>query len=83
MSEAIVLVAGPTASGKSVLALDLAEAFDGVVINADSMQLYRELSIITARPGPEAAARAPHRLYGVLPAAEACSAARWRALAVA
>ncbi len=83
MSEAIVLVAGPTASGKSALALDLAEAFDGVVINADSMQLYRELCIITGRPGPEAAARAPHRLYGVLPAAEACSAARWRALALA
>ena len=79
---AIVLVGGPTASGKSALALDLAEALDGVVINADSMQLYRELRIVTARPGPEDEARAPHRLFGVLPAAEACSAARWRALAL-
>ncbi len=81
MTASVLCIAGPTASGKSALALDLAEAFDGVVINADSMQLYRELRIVTARPGPEATARAPHRLYGVLPAAEACSAARWRALA--
>jgi tRNA dimethylallyltransferase len=77
----VVLVAGPTASGKSALALDLAEALDGVVINADSMQLYRELRILTARPGAEALARAPHRLYGVLRSAEPCSAARWQAMA--
>ena len=83
MRGRIVLVAGPTASGKSALALDLAEAFDGVVINADSMQIYRELRILTARPGAGEEARAPHRLYGVLSAAEACSAARWRALALA
>ncbi len=81
--QAAILLAGPTASGKSALALALAEAFDGVVINADSMQVYRELKILTARPGLEDARRAPHRLYGVIPAAEACSAGRWRALALA
>ena len=79
----VLIVTGPTASGKSALALDLACALDGTVINADSMQVYRELRVLTARPTPEEEARAPHRLYGVLPAAEACSAARWRALALA
>lgn len=79
----VVIVAGPTASGKSALAVALAEAFNGTVINADSMQVYRELRILTARPGPEEEARVPHRLYGVIPAAEACTAARWRALTVA
>jgi tRNA dimethylallyltransferase len=83
MSAPVVIVAGPTASGKSALALAIAEAFDGVVINADSMQVYRELAILTARPAPEALARAPHRLYGVLSVREACSAGRWRKLALA
>lgn len=78
-----VIVAGPTASGKSALALRLAERLGGVVINADSMQVYRELRVVTARPTAEEEARAPHRLYGVLAAAEACSAARWRDLALA
>lgn len=78
-----VIVAGPTASGKSALALRLAERLGGVVINADSMQVYRELRVVTARPSPAEEARAPHRLYGVLAAAEACSAARWRGLALA
>ena len=78
----VLIVAGPTASGKSALALDLACALGGTVINADSMQVYRELKVLTARPGPAEEARAPHRIYGVLPAAEACSAARWRALAL-
>jgi tRNA dimethylallyltransferase len=78
----VVVVAGPTASGKSALALDLAQALGGTVINADSMQVYRELRILTARPGPEEEALAPHRLYGVIAAAEACSAARWRELAL-
>ncbi len=78
----VVLIGGPTASGKSALALALAEAFDGVVVNADSMQLYRELRILTARPGADALRRAPHRLYGVLPAADPGSAARWRTLAL-
>lgn len=80
---AVLVVGGPTASGKSGLALELARRLNGVVINADSMQVYRELSVLTARPGPEALAAAPHRLYGVLPAAEACSVARWLALALA
>jgi tRNA dimethylallyltransferase len=78
-----IVVAGPTASGKSALALAVARAFDGVVINADSMQVYRELPILTARPGPAELALAPHRLYGVLPAAERCSAGRWRQMAEA
>lgn len=79
----LLIVAGPTASGKSALALRLAEEFGGVVINADSMQVYREMRVLSARPSPEDEARAPHRLYGVLPAAEVCSAARWRDLAKA
>lgn len=82
-SGPVVVVAGPTASGKSALALALAEAHGGVVINADSMQVYRDLRILTARPDEAACARAPHRLYGVLDAAEACSAARWRDMALA
>ncbi len=83
-----VIIAGPTASGKSALALGLAEALacDGlpaVLINADSMQVYRELAILTARPVAAHCERIPHRLYGALPAAEACSAGRWRTLALA
>jgi tRNA dimethylallyltransferase len=79
----VVVIGGPTASGKSALALDIAEECGGTVINADSMQIYAELPVLTARPGPEDEARVPHRLYGVLPADERCSAARWRALALA
>jgi tRNA dimethylallyltransferase len=75
--ERAVLIAGPTASGKSALALALAEKFGGVVINADSMQVYRDLKIITARPSPEEEARAPHRLYGHVDAAENFSVGRW------
>ena len=78
----VLVVAGPTAAGKSALALALAEQLGGVVINADSMQVYRELAILTARPGPDDLARVPHRLYGVLPGAEACSAGRWRDMAL-
>jgi tRNA dimethylallyltransferase len=73
-----LIVAGPTASGKSTLALALAERLGGTVINADAMQVYRELRIITARPTAAEEARAPHRLYGVRPAAEAGSMAWWR-----
>ena len=65
-----LFVVGPTASGKSALALAIAERLGGTIINADSMQLYRELRIITARPSPADEARAPHVLYGVRPAAE-------------
>ncbi len=72
-----VLIAGPTASGKSALALDLARRSGGVVINADSMQVYRDLAIITARPAPEEMALAPHRLYGTVDAAENFSVGRW------
>jgi len=74
---AAILLAGPTASGKSALALALAERLGGVVINADSMQVYRDLRIITARPTPEEEARVPHRLYGHVDAAENYSAGRW------
>jgi tRNA dimethylallyltransferase len=73
-----LFVVGPTASGKSALALAIAERLGGTIINADSMQLYRELRIITARPSPADEARAPHVLYGVRPAAEAASVASWR-----
>jgi len=73
----IILIAGPTASGKSALALKLAEKIGGTVINADSMQVYRDLSIITARPTPDDERRAPHRLYGHVDAAENYSVGRW------
>jgi tRNA dimethylallyltransferase len=82
-TQPVLIVAGPTASGKSALAIALAVEFDGVVINADSMQVYRELRILTARPSPEDEALAPHRLYGVLSAATRCSAGRWRDMALA
>jgi tRNA dimethylallyltransferase len=72
-----ILIAGPTASGKSALALALAEQYGGIIINADSMQVYRDLRIITARPTPEEERRAPHRLYGHVDAAENYSVGRW------
>ena len=72
-----ILIAGPTASGKSAAVLKLAEALDGVVINADSKQVYRELRVLSARPSKQDEARVPHLLYGVVPAAEAYSAGRW------
>jgi tRNA dimethylallyltransferase len=75
--ERAVLIAGPTASGKSALALRLAERLGGAIVNADSMQVYRDLRVITARPSPEEEARAPHRLYGHVDAAENYSVGRW------
>ncbi len=78
-SQRAILIAGPTASGKSGLALRLAEALGGVVINADSMQVYRELCILTARPSPEEEARVPHALYGFVAGNEAYSAGRFAA----
>jgi tRNA dimethylallyltransferase len=72
-----VLIAGPTASGKSALALQLAESTGGMVVNTDSMQVYRDLRVITARPSPEEEARVPHRLYGHVDAAVNCSAGHW------
>jgi len=79
----VLIVAGPTASGKSALALAVAARVGGVVINADSMQVYRELRVLTARPTPEEEAQVPHRLYGVRPAAEPGHAAWWRGHALA
>jgi len=72
-----VLIAGPTASGKSALALALAQMTGGVVINTDSMQVYRDLRILTARPSQEEEARVPHRLYGHVDAAVNFSAGAW------
>ena len=82
LEQPVLIVAGPTASGKSALALAVAEEFGGVVINADSMQVYADLRVLTARPSPADEARVPHRLYGVLPVTDICSAARWRELAI-
>jgi tRNA dimethylallyltransferase len=76
-----VILGGPTAGGKSALALAIARRFGGTVINADSLQVYRELPILTAQPAAAVQAALPHRLYGFLPATERCSAARWAALA--
>lgn len=73
----VALIAGPTASGKSELAIRVAEAHDGVVINADSAQVYTDLHILSARPNSKDEARAPHRLFGHVDGAEAYSAARW------
>jgi tRNA dimethylallyltransferase len=73
-----VLLAGPTASGKSALALDLAERLDGSVINADSMQVYSDLHILTARPDDAETARVPHLLYGHVDGATNYSVGRWR-----
>jgi tRNA dimethylallyltransferase len=73
----LALIAGPTASGKSALAMAVAERHDGIVINADSAQVYRDLRVLTARPSPADEARVPHRLFGYIDGAESCSAARW------
>ena len=78
----VLVIAGPTASGKSALALEVAGAFGGTVINADSQQTYRDLRILTARPDAKAEERAPHRLYGFLDAAERGSVASWHTLAI-
>lgn len=83
MTRPAIVIAGPTASGKSGLALRLAMEMDGVVINADSMQVYAGLPILTAQPSAADQAAVPHRLYGVLPPSDVCSAARWRDLAAA
>jgi tRNA dimethylallyltransferase len=74
----VILIAGPTASGKSALALTLAKQLRGTIVNADSMQVYRDLRVITARPSPTEETRVPHRLYGHVDAAENYSVGRWR-----
>jgi tRNA dimethylallyltransferase len=73
-----LIVAGPTASGKSALALEVAQRLNGTIINTDSMQVYRELRVLTARPTVGEEQLVPHRLYGIRPAAEAGSVAWWR-----
>jgi tRNA dimethylallyltransferase len=78
MRQTALIVAGPTASGKSALALDIARRLRGAIINADSMQVYRELRILTARPSAAEEALVPHALYGVRPAADPGSVAWWR-----
>lgn len=77
MAQRPILIAGPTASGKSELAMTLAKRHGGIVINADSMQVYHELAILTARPDAADEARVPHALYGHVPAREAYSVGRW------
>jgi tRNA dimethylallyltransferase len=74
-----LLIMGPTASGKSALALALAERIGGEIVNADSMQVYRDFRVLTARPTPEEEARVPHHLYGHVDAAERYSTGRWLA----
>src|SRR5256885_1189051 len=81
--QPIVIIAGPTASGKSALALELAATFGGTIINADSQQIYRDLKILSGRPDDAASRRVPHHLYGFLDAAERGSVALWRERALA
>jgi tRNA dimethylallyltransferase len=79
----VTLIAGPTASGKSALALRLAMSTGGEIVNADSMQVYADLRVLTARPSPKDEAAAPHHLFGVADAAEAWSVGRWLKAATA
>lgn len=78
----VIVVGGPTASGKSAIALEIAGELGGEIVNADSMQIYADLPVITARPAAEDVARTPHHLYGVLGMAERCSAGEWRSRAL-
>lgn len=80
MNPSVIVIGGPTASGKSALALRVARAVDGIVVNADSMQLYRDLPILTARPTAEDERAAPHALYGIWEPDIQGSAGRWLAL---
>lgn len=83
MEPRIWLIAGPTASGKSALALRLAREIGAEIVNADALQLYSDLRLLTARPSPEEEAQAPHHLFGVVDAAEGWSVGRWLRAAVA
>ncbi len=77
MKVDVILIAGPTASGKSALALEMAAETGGVIVNADSMQVYDVLSVLTARPGPSEMAVVPHRLYGMVPPGQRYSTGAW------
>ncbi len=77
----LVVIAGPTASGKSALALELAARRGGIVINADASQVYADLRVLSARPSPQEEAQAPHQLYGVVDGSVACSTAMWAGMA--
>lgn len=79
----IILIAGPTASGKSALALELAKKNRGMIINADAMQIYTGLPLLSAQPAPQALSEIPHELYGALPPTEASSVGRWLSMAQA
>jgi len=79
----VIVLTGPTAGGKSALALQLAARVGGVIINADASQMYRDLAIVTARPSLAEEAAVPHLLYGVLAGDDVCSAARWAEMAKA
>lgn len=81
-TKGAILIAGPTASGKSGHALWLAEKLGGEIVNADSMQVYRELRVLTARPSTAEESRVPHHLYGVLAGDESCSAGKWARMAL-
>ncbi len=78
----VIVIAGPTASGKSALAVRTAETFRGTVINADSIQMYRDLNILSGCPDVNYLIRAPHRLFGFLPIKDSSSVAVWRDLAI-
>ena len=81
MKPRVIVIAGPTAAGKSAVALDLALRCNGTIINADASQLYADLRLVTARPSLADEATVPHRLYGILDGADGCDAARWAGLA--
>ena len=82
IGKSVVFIAGPTAAGKSAAAMALASRIGGEIVNADAMQVYRDLRIVTARPSPQDEAAVPHHLYGVLDGAARCSAGRWARMAV-
>ncbi len=80
--QTVLVIGGPTASGKSGLALSVARQKNGTIINADSMQVYDSLPVLTAQPSTEDKQTAPHQLYGCLPPETICSAAKWREMAL-
>ncbi|MCQ2741045.1 MAG: tRNA (adenosine(37)-N6)-dimethylallyltransferase MiaA, partial [Alphaproteobacteria bacterium] len=81
-SNTVVVIAGPTASGKSALAIELAERYNGVVINADASQIYKEIPVISAAPTKEEKQKVPHKLYEIFEAEKNGSVADWLPLVV-